>query len=400
MIAPANPVDDPFFKEIFDGQWNATVGRQGHEENYLDGYIEAALVMVDSLVANKLFGQRDTLVLPILYNARHGLELNLKFATQTLAGAGAIKDDNRGLSHDIAAYWIHLNASNVGDAKLRIIIQALKPFVDSLAQVDNDGQELRYYRSREGQLSLQKFAIVNLKLVQRSLRELQRLLSDLKYRTLTFKDELGTGSFTAFCSRSDLMEIAKALPPHRDWSESFFDDRKAEIKARFMFGSKHFTEALNKIPTNREMKAIIGVETPLLHLTDDDVRWVVEQWRTIHPERKHGESEIGLNYFDAARFEDMHQSQKLYSDAIDAIDQRLSPEKLADLEVLFYLERDRHYSERYETMVTSKLREHAAAGDREEEIRHLMEKTNFLHCVRGSAFKLGRIDLARHLDAA
>jgi hypothetical protein len=28
--------NDPFFKIIFDGQWNASVGRQGHEENYID----------------------------------------------------------------------------------------------------------------------------------------------------------------------------------------------------------------------------------------------------------------------------------------------------------------------------------------------------------------------------
>jgi hypothetical protein len=40
--------DDPFFR----------VGRQGHEENYLDGYIKASLVIVDTLVADELFGQR------------------------------------------------------------------------------------------------------------------------------------------------------------------------------------------------------------------------------------------------------------------------------------------------------------------------------------------------------
>lgn len=400
MIVATKPADDPFFEEIHDGQWNATVGRQGHEENYVDGYIEAAIAIVETLIGDELFGQRDTLVLPILYNARHGVELNLKFATQILVTAGAIKDDNRGLSHDIAAYWNHLNVSDVGDSKLKVIIRALQPFVDSLSQIDSDGQELRYYRNRNDQLSLQKFAIVNLKLVQRSLRQLQKLLSELKYRTLAFGEEIGTGSVTASCSRSDLMEIARTLPPRDDWGETYFDDRKAEIKSRFNIGSKQFTDALNKIQTNREMKAIIGVETPLLHLTDDDVLWVVRQWRTIHPERKRDEGDLGLDYFDLARFEHIREDLQLYTDAVEALDQRLSPEKLADLETLFYLERDRHYPETYEPMVTSKLREHAVASDKQEEIRHLLEKTNLLKCVQGSAFMLGRIILTQRLETA
>ena len=33
----------PFFKRIFGGQWNACIGKQGHEKNYIDGYIEAAI---------------------------------------------------------------------------------------------------------------------------------------------------------------------------------------------------------------------------------------------------------------------------------------------------------------------------------------------------------------------
>jgi hypothetical protein len=41
MVEPDPYADDRFFKKIFDGQWNACIGRQGHEENYPDGYIEA-----------------------------------------------------------------------------------------------------------------------------------------------------------------------------------------------------------------------------------------------------------------------------------------------------------------------------------------------------------------------
>jgi hypothetical protein len=38
--------DDPFFRLPADSVWNACIGKQGTEENYLDGYIEAAMELV------------------------------------------------------------------------------------------------------------------------------------------------------------------------------------------------------------------------------------------------------------------------------------------------------------------------------------------------------------------
>jgi hypothetical protein len=71
--------DDPFFKLPDDSDWNACIGIQGTEENYLDGYIEAAMELVSAVIEKKMFEKRDTVVLPILYNARHAVELLLKF---------------------------------------------------------------------------------------------------------------------------------------------------------------------------------------------------------------------------------------------------------------------------------------------------------------------------------
>src|SRR5690242_9521016 len=82
---------DPFFKQMIDADWNACIGRQGDEENYLDGYIEAAMELAEAVIEKKMFEKRDTLVLPILYNARHAVELALKFATDRLVQAGLLR---------------------------------------------------------------------------------------------------------------------------------------------------------------------------------------------------------------------------------------------------------------------------------------------------------------------
>ncbi|TGS14455.1 hypothetical protein EN852_014740 [Mesorhizobium sp. M2E.F.Ca.ET.209.01.1.1] len=389
---------DPFFEIIHDGEWNATLGRQGHEENYLDGYIEAAIELADAIVEKKLYEKRDTLILPILYNARHATELNIKFAYEKLISAGAIRDDGHGLDHNISAYWQHLRDSNVGDIKLRHIVAALEVFVRSLARIDADGQELRYHRNRDNDLSLEKFSIVNLSLVQKSLRELHALLSDLKYRTLDFVDERATGTFTAACSRRDLNAIARALLPRDRWTDAAFDEVKTAIRQRFGLSSNELSKACKEIQRTRELAALIGIETPLLYLTDDDVMWVIGQWRSLHPKRSQDDTDIEFDYFDISRLEEMQERGRLYQEVINAVNQRLDSGKLADFEVMFYRERDRIPSEYYDRMVAAKLEEHAAAKDSKAEIRHLLEKTNLLQNVRGSAMRLGRVALAAALQ--
>jgi hypothetical protein len=140
-----------------------------------------------------MFGKRDTLVLPILYNARHAIELALKFAAERMIKACIIKDDGRRFSHNIKVYWDHLHDGAIGDEKLSRIIAALKRFIDSLSKIDSDGQELRYHKNREADPGLANYATANLSLIRASMLELEKLLSDLKYRTVDFIDERATG---------------------------------------------------------------------------------------------------------------------------------------------------------------------------------------------------------------
>jgi hypothetical protein len=104
-----------------------------------------------------------------------------------------------------------------------------------------------------------------------------------------------------------------------------------------------------------------------------------------------------LDYFDKARFEGMKKQAAVRKEVVTAIESRLSPEALAALKAIFYLERDRIFSEYFEKVMANTLKEHAAAKDAQEEISHLMEKTNFLQCVQGAAAKLGRLSLAERL---
>jgi len=391
--------NDPFFKRVFDGQWNALIGRQGHEENYLDGFIEAAIELADAIIEKQMFSKRDTLVLPILYNARHAVELALKFSTEHFIKAGVIADDGRKLSHNIKAYWDHLHNSKIGDENLSKTVTALKPFIESLSRIDSDGQELRYHRNRDDDPSLANYGTANLQLIRASLLALERLLSALKYRTVDYIGERATGAYTNRCSRVDLLEIARLLPRREAWNTGAFDEQKAAIKARYGLSNKQFSIALDQIQQNREMGSVLGIESNHLHLTDDDAVWVVEQWRRLHPPRAQDDGDLGLDYFDPKRFDGMKERAAAFQEVQKSIAVRLSPEALAELEAMFYLQRDGIASEYHEREVARTLAEHAAAQNPQHEISHLMEKTNFCACLEGAAKKLGRLSLAERLKA-
>jgi len=389
--------DDPFFKRVFDGQWNACIGRQGHEENYIDGYIEAAIELADAIFEKKVFSKRDTLVLPILYNARHAIELALKFATERLIEAGVIKDDGHRLSHNIKAYWDHLSKSAIGDEKLLQTIAALKPYIDSLSRIDSDGQELRYHRNRDNKPSLAKYATANLRLIRASLQQLEKLLSALKHRTVDFIDERATGTFTNRCSRTDLLEIARLMPRRDSWNSQTFDDQKSFVKVRYGLSNKQFSVALDRLQASRELRSVLGMETSLKHLTDDDIVFAVEQWLRLHPMPEQKHAGVGLRLSDTKWFEGMKEEEAKRQEVAEAIETRLSSQALAELEAMFYGERDRIFAEFHEAETVRILQEHAAAKNPQAEIRHLMEKTNFLQCIQRAAVRLGRLSLAESL---
>ena len=104
--------NDPFFWLPDDHEWNACIGRQGDEENYVDGYIQAAIEMASAVIEKRMYEKRDTLVMPILYSARHALELSLKFAINELYKIGVIKGVHP-KNHDIMSHWALLQASEL-----------------------------------------------------------------------------------------------------------------------------------------------------------------------------------------------------------------------------------------------------------------------------------------------
>lgn len=385
---------DPFFSLPKNPKWNACIGRQGDEENYADGYIEAAIELATAVLEKGMYEKRDTLVLPILYNGRHAIELTLKLVIGELVWAGILSDGHT-KNHDIASHLAFLEANAIPDELFRECLSALRPFVDSLAQIDNDGQELRFHENRDGQRSMEGKALANLAVIRMSLGKLQETLRNLKHRSYSLCNEWRTGTRTTHCSRRDLIAVAGMLPKRENWASAEFDGCKRVIKERFALSNKQFCLALNKIQETRGLSGLLGIETDLFYLSDSKAEWLLAQWDKLHPPRTKAD-DLGIDYFqrdwDAIR-ERLGEEAKVY----EAIKLELTTNEFADAETVFYLERDGIFPEFYQIQLERKKAEFGARNDFHQEVHDLMSKTNFRRHFVAGLRSLGRLELADKL---
>jgi hypothetical protein len=385
--------NDPFFRLPADSDWNACIGKQGTEENYLDGYIEAAMELVSTVIEKGMLEKRDTVVLPILYNARHAIELILKFAVRRLGEIGALLNSKRP-DHDIQDYFELLERADLGDEALRQHLRDLKPFVESLSRIDKDGQGLRYHIRRDGGKSLSDYSLANLETIRDGLSKLSKALLALRQRVEEFVNERPANAYTKNLSRRDLMSIAGDLPSIGRWKSLIFDGKKRRIKSRYNVTDDEFYEALSIIKNNREMKALVGGETTLLYLPDHLVISVVEKWRKPHS-RQTGAPAFAK--VDAGMIKEIMEHHHLKGEVITALQTCLTDRQLAELEAICSLGRYGGFSEAHEDRVQRTIQRHRIEANTRQQITDLIDKTNFLDALVKALGRLGRPSLAARL---
>jgi hypothetical protein len=387
--------NDPFFAIICGGEWNACIGKQGSEENYIDGYMEAAVELASSVIEKCQYGKRDTLALPILYNARHAVELALKFVIDRLVEVRVLRQIHP-KNHDIKSHWELIQSAQLGDLSLREFIERLKKYVDSLHGIDEDGQQLRYAETQDGRMSLEDLAICNLELIRDSLRDLQKLLIDLRYRAIDVVHERRSGTFTKELSRSDLFALTDMLPPRDAWEGESFAVAKVAVRKRFGLSTKALSTALNLIQTHRQMGSQLGLEFPLEHLRDEDVHFLVGEWGKANPERTEPQAPVALVRVDRDTLIVRRTASAAMKKAVGA---NLSPEKIAGMHAIYYIGNLRPFSEEYFGRLDDAMQRLRAGGSPSDIVNHIMAKSDFPRALARGVEILGRPKLAAALRA-
>lgn len=389
--------NDPFFRRGPSIEWNACIGRQGDEHAYVIGYMEAAIELVSAVIDKQQHGKRDTLAMPILYTARHAVELTLKFCARRLA-AKAMQDASLKHSHNVSSLWQILHDADIGDREIAHHIAALKPYVDSLAAIDDDGQELRYHENIEADQSLSKYSLVSLEVVRESLGTLSEITQQLQYRTLDFLQETHTGTYTPRCSRADIFNITGMLPPISQWKELEFDKARQRVRDEYGISSNEFQRVIRIVKDNSELRGLLGEETPMRHLTDELIAAALVEWRKWHPPETKVSGLLPKRARDIS-VETIIERGKVGGQVVAAIKVLLTAEQLGELEALYYFGSSSSFFEDFD-----RAAEEAAAGykgrDAVAQIVHLFSKGNLDRCLARSLEQVGRLTLARQIAAA
>ena len=373
------------------------MGVQGSEINYVEGYLESAKLLADMVVGEEMTSKRDTLIMPILYNARHGLELALKYAVTELRAMDLVQRLEGRADHHILRYWRHLADANVPDRVVREIITGLEPFAASLSRIDVDGQQLRDFRTADDRRSLEGQAVVHLPLIRRSVTQLSMMLGELTARLADMREQHSTGTRTTRCSRLDLAEIVEILGPHRTWMEDGFLNRKGEVMARFGLTKKAFSNSIDAIRKSRELAARLGIETELKHLDDANVLWLAERWLEVYPPSSPDCGSMVIRPGQVGLDEVERQSAAVWQ-LVTAVVGKLSLEECADVETIFYTGRNMEYGEYYESSLADTIRKYRQDRDRLlQHVNHVVSKTNLLVGLISGLRRVGRPSLAGRL---
>ncbi len=222
-----------------------------------------------------------------------------------------------------------LTDAKIGDRTLARNFQALKPYIDSITAIDEDGQELRYHRNIDDDPSLGKYSIASLEVIRDSLVPLAAIVDTLLFRTIDFLHDRATGTYTARCSRLDLFEITDMLPPLARWSDAIFDTARDQVRTEFGLSSNEFSKAINAIKSHRELRARLGDETPLQYLTDDLVVDAIKEWRKWHPKHERP-SPTGIRGSELT-VDSLLSTNMKEATVVAAITKLLTPEQFGEL---------------------------------------------------------------------
>lgn len=392
---------DPFFEPIQGSTWNACVGRQGDEESYIDGYIQASLLLTSSILKYEMYASRDTLVLPIMYNARHAIELVLKYVTTELSKTKPIQGPKK--THNINNLLEKLEKIVIPDKVVRDNLSFLRPFVSSLSQIDKDGQSFRFRHGIDDSTNLTNLSTINYRLLLNSLEKLQKIVKTLRIQIVRFSEESKLGTHTNKLSRNDLITIAKMLPKYELWKSTEFAEAKEKICAEYGLSKTQFLKAIDLITSRRLFSKLTGNERKLIYLTEEKAKYMLDLWKeqngpTSCSKTSPPEAKIILNTSNDFLQLLQDELSKPPSNILSLIKTNFSIKEFAEAQVLYYLARNNEYVELYEDEIEQTINHLNKDEMFSVQIYHIMNKTNFEEYFIKGLEQVGSLSLAAALS--
>ena len=389
---------DPSTANIFEPrhsiQANACVGENGYvdAETYAIGYFQATRQLLEDVLDIRKNLSQDTLVYPILFNFRHGIELSIKQISKVLSGCG-IEGGRIDLgAHDLEGLWKGLADQTKADRRLTAMMDSLDAVVMQLHEADPMAQEFRYSELKDGGKSLKGKRIIDLATVLGLVNYAEPKFDSFFGLADFIAQERGFESYTSEFNRKELEQLSLDLPNASSWADSeLFDVVKNKWKKEYELSNKAFIRAVDFIKGHREFGGNIGIKRSFVALTDAIVG---ELLLASHRYACVTRSQTNESIFESLK------SGGGASGSIASFIEGLSFDRtanmVAEIHAIFYLGRDARYSEEYgKRLELSVARFKGCSGEViTREFRHVFVKLNFVRVTIRGLRMIGRLDLA------
>lgn len=262
----------------------ACVGDNGGttDEDIRNGFKRTVELLTESLRTDSEI--EDLLVYPIVYNARHSIELSLKIVIKMLWEIEEKKGVNysdeilnerkRELhTHSIEClYKLAYKKKNI-DRRIPAYFENIEDIIH-FYYFDEEGDAFKYEVNKEDEPHMKKNKIfhISIGLLEIEFKEAMKKFDELIYFLHNCIFEYSLGTFTKNLSRADIGNISKRLPVYKEWRTEKFKKIKDEIKQEYHLGSKEFSDAVNLIKQNRAFSVNIGCEKIFGTITENELK--------------------------------------------------------------------------------------------------------------------------------
>ncbi|MCU4435579.1 hypothetical protein KTH93_08790 [Acinetobacter bereziniae] len=261
-------------------KYNACVGNNGWVgmHSYIDGFQSSTVILLESLIKDVdkedfdgFMWCLDTCVYPILFSARHFLELFLKQQVLRISYLKNQSEDDYEIklkllkTHDTHKLWklFLAEVKSVCDIRLNQYLNKIHIFTLQFHNIDSTGETFRYPYSQTNSLHLTNHSVIGLKRFYKQFLEFSKVASEFSYLTHYLLQEYKVGTYTEHLSRENIEEIALLLPKKNNWTNRNLKQYQSYVKDKYGAGCREFRDVLEIIKNNIEFNNIVSDEYKL-----------------------------------------------------------------------------------------------------------------------------------------
>ena len=362
------------------------------------GFKRTVEILIKSLKVSQEV--EDLLVYPIVYNARHSIELSLKIVIKMLWEL----ERKKKISHSvefIAERKKKLHTHNIEElykmaCENKNIDRRVPAYFENIEDMiqfyyfDEEGDAFKYELNKDDQPHMIKNQIshISIELLETEFKAVMEKFDDLIYFLGSCVDEYSLGTFTKSLSRTDIGEISKKLPVYEEWSTEKFKEVKDQIKQEYQLGSKELTDALNLIKKHRLFSSNIGCERMFGTITEDELKEYASLVKYYCKKNKSKENIVTEGY----KLEEVQQNTEILRKYLSSI----SMETLRTLLCFYEMGNSNLAVEKLEATYKYIV---DSAFDEMYIIRKLKQKNTCLRIIVGMK-KCGQVTYEKQLQAA